>query len=518
MIIRKPYAFLIKHFRKIHIFMFLLCAYIYYKTITLSSFINEFMDLFSYDSYNEPISKYTGFLPMLALILLIASSAVLIILLKHKDKPWKTYLLPMVEYTALFLTFIFTAGYFNSYTGSSETTTIRAIRDIIFILTIPQYATFILLGIRILGVDLNKFDFKTDKEYLELSESDREEIEINIDIDKESIKRTFKRLKRNLGYFFQEHKLLVQAVSIILILFVAYKSYNFIFVVNKAYKQGDVINTNGYTITINNSYYSDKDYKGSKISSGSSFIILNLNIKNNSVKRTVNLNRFHIMNKSSNYSPTNKRYETQFRDLGKTVSELTLENGRETNLILIYKVSSKEDIDKFVLYYQELQGNENHLRKIKLKITDLSKIKENETVNLGDVLTIKMPTEEKEVIFDNLVIGNTASYNVEECDQDTCTIVSKEATAKTGMQILKLDFSSNDFAGKDMIDFLSKYGKINYIDNSNARKGYRIDNALNTMKYYGKYVYIKVPENIVNAKEIELVIIARNNKYIYKLK
>ena len=225
--------------------MFLLCAFIYYKTITLSSFINEFMDLFSYDSYNEPISKYTGFVSILALILLIASSVALIILLKHKDKPWKTYLLPAIEYTALFLTFIFTAGYFNSYTGSSETTTIRAIRDVIFILTIPQYATFILLGIRILGVD---------KEYLELSESDREEIEINIDIDKESIRRTAKRLKRNLGYFVQEHKLLVEIVSIILIVFVAYKSYNFIFVVNKAYRQGDVINTNGYTITINNSY------------------------------------------------------------------------------------------------------------------------------------------------------------------------------------------------------------------------------------------------------------------------
>ena len=114
--------------------MFLLCAYIYYKTITLSSFINEFMDLFSYDSYNEPISKYTGFLPMLALILLIASSAVLIILLKHKDKPWKTYLLPMVEYTALFLTLIFTAGYFNSYTGSSETTTIQSCSKILLVI------------------------------------------------------------------------------------------------------------------------------------------------------------------------------------------------------------------------------------------------------------------------------------------------------------------------------------------------------------------------------------------------
>lgn len=518
MIIRKPYAFLIKNFRKIHIFMFLLCAFIYYKTITLSSFINEFMELFSYDPYNEPISKYTGFLPMLAIILIIASTIAITILLKHKDKPWKLYLLPIIEYTALLLILLFTANYFNSYTGSSETTTIRAIRDIVFILTIPQYAVFILLGIRIFGVDLNKFDFKTDKEYLELAESDREEVEINIDIDKESIKRTVKRFKRNFGYFFQEHKLLVQVVSLLLVIFVAYKSYNFIFVVNKSYKQGDVINTNGYTVTINNSYYSDKDYKGSKISADNSFVILDLNIKNNAQKRTVNLNRFHIMNKASNYSPTNKRYETQFKDLGKTVSELTLENGKETNLLLIYKVSSKEDINKFVLYYQELNGNETHLRKIKLKIKDLSKINENEAVNLGDVLTIKMPTDEKEVIFDNLLIGDTTNYNIEECDQDTCTIVSHQQQAQTGMKILKLDFSSNDFAGKDMIDFLSKYGKINYIDNSNARKGYKITNALNTMKYYGKYVYIKVPEDIMNAKEIELVIIARNNKYIYKLK
>ena len=518
MIIRKPYAFLIKNFRKIHIFMFLLCAFIYYKTITLSSFINEFMDLFSYDSYNEPISTYTGFLPMLALILLIASSIVLIILLKHKDKPWKAYLLPTIEYTALFLTFIFTAGYFNSYTGSSETTTIRAIRDVIFILTIPQYANFILLGIRIFGVDLNKFDFKTDKEYIELSEDDREEVEININIDKESIKRTYKRFKRNLGYFFQEHKLLVQAVSIILIIFVAYKSYNYIFVVNKSYSQGDIINTNGYTITINNSYYSDKDYKGSKISSGNGFVVLDLNIKNNSVKRTVNLNRFHIMNKSSNYSPTNKLYETEFNDLGKTVSELTLENGKENNLILIYKVSTKEDINRFVLYYQELNGNETHLRKIKLNITDLSEIKEQEAVNLGDVLTIKTKDEEKEIIFDNLEILKTVEYNAKSCSSSECSVTTKTKTAKDGYSILKLDFSSNDFAGKDMIDFLIKYGKINYIDNSKTKKGYKISNALNTYEYYGKYVYIAIPDEIANSSKIELVITVRNNKYTYKLK
>lgn len=518
MIIRKPYAFLIKNFKKIHIFMFLLCAYVYYKCITLSTFIREFMDLFTYDSYNEPISKYTGFFPSLSVILLIALGISIMILLKHKNKPWKLYLLPIIEYSLLLISFIFVSNFFNSYNGSLETTTIRAIRDIVFILTIPQYAVFILLGIRIFGVDLNKFDFKADAEYLELSESDREEIEITFDIDKNSIKRTYRKFKRNLGYFYKEHKKLVTIVGLILLIFVMYRSYNYIFVTNKSYKQGDTIDTNGYTIKINNSYYSDKDYKGTKISKDYSFIVLNLTIKNNAIKRTVNLNRFHIMNRTSNYSPTNKLYETQFKDLGSVTSDLTLSTGEERTINLIYKVSSKESTNRFVLYYQELDGNTSHLRKIKVKLEDLSKIIENESLNLGDVLTIKTPLEEKELILDNLEIVDTTAYSKKECSSVDCQIKTIYYQAKTGTKILKLDFASNDFTGKDMIDFLSRYGKINYIDNSNTRKGLKIENALNTLEYYGKYVYIKVPSEIVESKEIELELVVRNNKYIYKLK
>lgn len=224
------------------------------------------------------------------------------------------------------------------------------------------------------------------------------------------------------------------------------------------------------------------------------------------------------MNGTSNYSPTNKLYETQFKDLGKTVSELTLENGKETSINLIYKVMSKEDVNRFVLYYQELNGNETHLRKIKLKLDDISEIKDNEKSNLGDVLTIKMPTEEREVIFDNLVISDTVNYSKNACNNSGCSISSFEQAAKTGTKILKIDFASNDFTGKDMIDFLSNYGKINYVNNSNTKKNINIQNALNTEAYYGKYVYIKVPQEISDAKEIDLVITARNNRYTYKLK
>ena len=62
MIFRKPYAFLIKNFRKIHIFLLFLCGFILYKTMQLSSFVKEFITYVSYDPYLEPITNYTSFL------------------------------------------------------------------------------------------------------------------------------------------------------------------------------------------------------------------------------------------------------------------------------------------------------------------------------------------------------------------------------------------------------------------------------------------------------------------------
>ena len=57
MIIRKPYAFLIKHFRRIHIFVLLLCGYVYYKCMQTRSFVADFLELGTYDAYNEPITR-----------------------------------------------------------------------------------------------------------------------------------------------------------------------------------------------------------------------------------------------------------------------------------------------------------------------------------------------------------------------------------------------------------------------------------------------------------------------------
>ena len=56
---------------------------------------------------------------------------------------------------------------------------------------------------RTFGLDIKKFNFNMDEEFLELSEADREEFEIRLDIDKNTFKRGFRRLLRNLGYIYK---------------------------------------------------------------------------------------------------------------------------------------------------------------------------------------------------------------------------------------------------------------------------------------------------------------------------
>ena len=87
MIIRKPYAFLIKHFKKIHLILLVLSAFVYYKNLQLSSFVTEFMSLGTYDSYNEPITRFVTGFAIISMLLISVGSIMLILLLRHKKKP-----------------------------------------------------------------------------------------------------------------------------------------------------------------------------------------------------------------------------------------------------------------------------------------------------------------------------------------------------------------------------------------------------------------------------------------------
>ena len=524
MIIKKPYVLLIKHFRKIHFLLFVLGLIIYIMHTRLAAFMNEFLDTGIYNSFNS-ISRYIPWFSILIILVLIFFSISLIFLLKKKNKPWKLYFIPAITYVVLFLLYGMLISYFNNYNGVLELSQVKLYDDLILFLNIVQFPCLLLFIVRSIGLDLKKFDFQFDEEYLELDESDKEEIEVNIKFDKNSVIRGSKRFARNLNYFYLEHKKLVISVLVILGVFALYKSYTFIGD-HKDYSQNESYNASGYTITVNNSYYTDKnkkgelvedkDYSGKVIGKESAFVIIDITIKNNWDDRDINLSRFHIMNGITNVTEKSNTYSSDFKDIGNVYSGDIIRTGQEESFIMVFRVPNNLKINRYMLFYQE-RGDGDKLRKIKLKIQDLSKIEDQKELKVSDTMKLVLNKEEEEIGIDSVDIRKTQTYTIKNCTMNHCSTEKRNATGEDGYQVMKIGFSSDTFEYKELIDFCTSYGKIEYIDSSNNIK---TSNMVNQLKYsyLGKYVYLKVSDEIANSKSLKLIFIVRNKRYTYVIK
>ncbi len=522
MVFRKPYAFLIKNFKKIHIVLIVLCAYIYYKTISLSGFTNDFLNYLSYDPYFEPISKYINVLLYFVIIVTVTANILLLIVLKRKDKPWKLYLVPVLEYIVLFFVLISIHSFFINYDGDLSTTSIRLLNNLLFLTTFPQYFIFLILIIRIIGLDLKNFNFSADEEFLELSQEDREEFEVSFTFDKYAFLRAFKKVQRILTYFYKEHKYFCNIIFIVLTVYFLGSVYYYFGVSHKVIKEGQSNNINNYQITINKSYYTNKDKVGDVLEKNKAFVIINMTVVNTGSTRTFNADDFRIVNGSKGYSYASDTYSNDFSDLGDGVPKDKLQNGQKKTFALIFKVDKNLNPKHFVLYYQEYKMNKvSYLRKIKLNQNDISTVSQDSLKDIGSQIEISDPLsgDEKKLAFDEVAFESSVNYNIETCNQqDECSIVSKFYEASSNKKILKIKFSSPDFEGEDLIDFSIKYGKIVYRDNDNITREIKVENAVDTKKYLGKFLYVKVPKDVENSKEIKFIYVVRNQKYIYKIR
>ena len=79
MILRKPYAFLIKYFQKINILLLLLVGYVFYKDLQIYKFVKEYLATSVYNPTIDSISNYANFTIYLAFILVIIISIILFI-------------------------------------------------------------------------------------------------------------------------------------------------------------------------------------------------------------------------------------------------------------------------------------------------------------------------------------------------------------------------------------------------------------------------------------------------------
>lgn len=345
MILRRPYAFLIKYFRVIHLVLFGLFAYITYKANNILSFFKDYID--NNGNIDIVSSEYISYFIFISIILIVAISIVIYFLMRYKKKPRLFYIILIGVGIVSCILFI----YLYSNIRVLETSvlsgrSIRLFRDIDRIHFWGLFITCIPILIRGLGFDVKKFNFTKDLQELKLEEKDSEEVEVNIDLSSDGIKRTGRKITRELKYYYLENKFIINIIlGVVIVILIFMFPFN-TFVVNRDLNEGEVLGTSGFNISVNESYVSDRN----RISRNNSYIILKVSIKGKTNKYTLDLDEFVLSSKDNDYIPSLKYYY-YFTDVGKGYRNNVLNTNEYEEYILIYNINSEDKDKKLTFNY-----------------------------------------------------------------------------------------------------------------------------------------------------------------------
>ena len=373
MILRKPYAFLIKYFKIIHLVISLLLVYLIGRTTKILGFfrrylVNRLIDVVPSDYFN--------FFMYFSLIIIVAAAIAIIFLFKKKDKPRTFYIITIIGCAILFGCYIYFSGTINKLEYNMlDRKTISFARDISMFCLIGQYILIIPYVIRTIGFDIKKFDFKKDLEELNISVEDNEEFELTVGVDKNKLEQKTRRSLRELKYYYTENKHFINIILGVVIVFVVYKIIGSISF-TPTYKEGSIIKLdNYYTLKFDESYISNKDSKGNDISvNDNTYLIVKFTVHSNyNGNITLNTDKFLIYINGEKFI-ADKGYYSYFSNYGIGYKGQKIAYNTNKTYILTYAIPDKYKDKKIKLEYDYRYDNNNKMIK---KIVKLSPKIEN---------------------------------------------------------------------------------------------------------------------------------------------
>ena len=114
MVIRKPYAFLIKYFKIIHIVIFITLIFLLFKLRAIYIFFKNYLLNGTYLYVNNMAGKYVGIPLILTIVVLIGIFLLIFLLMKQKKKPIIYYISALVYTSICFIACLFLFSVFSS--------------------------------------------------------------------------------------------------------------------------------------------------------------------------------------------------------------------------------------------------------------------------------------------------------------------------------------------------------------------------------------------------------------------
>ncbi len=533
MILRKPYAFLIRHFKQMHIILTVFMIYLIYRTEMMISFLNEYINSVAIVIGQPIVSSLYNIWVILLPILILVFSIILLITMRIKDKPRLYYVFMIAAHVAIIAIYFYGYSVFDKMQKTIvDLRTINALRDILIYCILIQGVFSIVSLVRGVGFDIKKFDFNSDLEGFDLTEEDNAEFEIDIDFDINDKARKGKRYLRLLKYKYKEHKFIVHIVMGAFVAFILFYAYNNFNIYNKTSPEGTNFNMNGFIVGVNKSYLLNQNSMGEAISDSSKYlVVVELNVKNNSANPApIKTGNFELNVNGINYHHDEK-YESALVDLGYIYKNQEITNKEFTSYLLVYEIPANRINSKLKLGFHNTITNETAY--VRLHPTNISdKDTQIKEYTIGDTMTFEGSTLGNTTIkIDSFELRNRftlryqyCSTRLKNCVASVEYLMPTQYNSNLDKALLRLDmdfkfdenFKSTTITS--LYELMKTYMKIEYeIDGKKKTQNVYLGQVTSNRAAKNSY-YIEVLQEIKVADKITLVFQVRNNVYRYSLK
>jgi len=528
MILRKPYAFLIKHFRMVHVVLTLLAIYVCSKTNKLFEFFSSYLgsSLDPLEKYGAA-SRYVGFILYFAIILILTICIVVLVLMRRKEKPYVLYISLSVFYLVLIIGFMFASSTLSSMEYMDVDIRVAAgLRDFIQACYMAQYVTIILMAVRATGFDIKKFNFGNDDKDFALSEDDDEEFDVALDLDTEDIKAKIRKRLRIINYIYKENKFAVMILELIVISSIGIAGLNMFLNRDIIYKENESFKSYSYELTVMDSYSLVKDYRGLEIVKDRFYIAVRLNLKNIvNADRTFNIEntRINVKNKGV-FLPVTDRYEL-FQDLGMPYYGSTIGAGKEKTILLVYELP--REYANYVMHFEYFKDeieNKYIYNKVKLNLNKQNSDRKIADASLNEKLTFENSIySNANITIMDVEFKNKYTYKLEVCRDGKCSESTRYLTPGLDqgipLTIMKLHYVlniDNNLIGFKKGKFIENFGRIRYIVGDTE---FAIPNKLTdiTPFYADGYSFVEIPDRANRADKVYLDFKLRDKMYSYLL-
>ena len=349
MVFRKPFAFIIKHFKAFHVVMFLTTLFIMYNANQIRSLIRSLIsqNAFTYAG----AENYTNSPVFIVCLIGLTAVGLIYWLFTVRKKDLKYYSLVIGYYAFSMGGFYYLFDKINILAQKDvsidELNLIRDVSTLILLVSVP---ILIMSLIRSIGFNIKQFNFSKDIKELEITDKDSEEFEILIGQNNYKYFRKIRKTIRETRYAILEH-LFIITIAVAGVVIVGAVSFGYKYYKDhKVVANSEISTVNGVYYVVNNTYVTARNLNGKQIKSNSKYVIVNISMKNmTSTEKLVDLNVFSIQTGRLIYRPITF-LQSEFNDLGVYIKDKTvIPNDSFLTGIIIFEIPLSMNVSNFTL-------------------------------------------------------------------------------------------------------------------------------------------------------------------------